>query len=114
MRSLYLTLFAMIVLGIAPIPAAEPELGTVEGKVTYQGKPLEDATIAFHLADGQFVGAKIKDGNYKVDRVPAGTVKVTVQSKKDAIPAKFGVEDATPLKFEVKAGKNTANFELSD
>lgn len=113
MRSVCLTLIAMM-LTVAPTPAADPVLGTVEGKVTYQGKPLEDATITLHLADGQFVGAKIKDGVYKVDRVPAGTVKVTVQSKKDAVPAKFGNEETTLLKIEVKSGKNTADFDLSN
>ena len=112
MRALCLTLFA-VGLAAGPAAAADPELGTVEGTVTFNGKPVPDGTITFHLPDGQFVGAKIKDGKYRVDRVPAGTAKVTVQSKKFPIPAKFTDEERALLAVEVKAGKGTADFNLA-
>jgi hypothetical protein len=113
-RTVCLTLFAVVGLAAGPAPAADPELGTVEGTVTFVGKPLTDATITFHLPDGQFVGAKIKDGKYRVDRVPAGTMKVTVQSKKFPLPARFSAEETALLAVEVKAGKNAFDVNLTN
>jgi hypothetical protein len=116
MRALFLMVFAAGVALVTggPMSAAEEELGTVEGTVTYQGKPLTDATITFHLKDDQFVGAKIKkEGKYRLDRVPAGTVKVTVDSKKVRIPDKYTTEETSGLSVEIKKGKNTVNFDLT-
>jgi hypothetical protein len=114
MRVLSLVLFlaCMVLLSGARVSAADEELGTVEGTVTLNGKPLTDTTITFHLMDDQFVGAKVKDGKYRVDRVPAGTVKVSIQSKKIAIPAKYASEETTPLSVEIKKGKGMVNFDL--
>jgi hypothetical protein len=103
-----------LLVGATAISAADEELGTVEGTVTFRGKPLTDATIKFHLKDDQFVGAKIKDGKYRVDRVPAGKVKVTIESKTLPLPAKFADEEKSLLIIEVKKGKNDANVDLSD
>jgi hypothetical protein len=113
MRTVSLTLFA-VVLAAGPAAAADPELGTVEGTVTFNGKPVPDGTITFHLPDGQFVGAMLKDGKYRVDRVPAGTAKVTVQSKKVPIPAKFADEETALLTVEMKAGKNAFDVNLTN
>src|SRR5688572_17542068 len=111
MRGLCLAHLAVcgVLLSAGPLPADE-ELGTVEGTVTYKGKPLTDATITFHLKGDQFVGSKIKDGKYVVDRVPAGTVKVTIESRKYRLPAKYASEETSGLTVEVKKGKGTANF----
>jgi hypothetical protein len=88
-------------------------LATVGGKVTYNGQPLTDATITFHLKDDQFVGARIKDGTFRVDRVPPGVVKVTIESKKVRLPAKFTSPDTSGLSVEIKKGKVPVNFELA-
>ena len=93
---------------------ADNKLATVEGVVTYKGKPLPDATITLHLADDQFVGAKLKDGKYRVDRVPSGTVTVTITSAKVRLPAKFAGPDTSGLTVEVKAGIATFDFDLAD
>jgi len=116
MRGLCLTLLAAcaVLLGGGRSPAADEELGTVTGAVTYKGKPLADGTITFHLKGDQFVGSKIKDGKYLVDRVPAGTVKVTIESKKFRLPAKYASEDTSGLTVEVKKGKGMADFDLTD
>ena len=115
MRALCLTVLAAlaVVLTAGPASAADPELGTVEGTVTFNGKPVPDGTITFHLPDGQFVGAKLKDGKYRVDRVPAGTMRVTVESKKVRLPAKYSAEDTSGLTVDVKAGKGRADFNLA-
>jgi hypothetical protein len=98
-------------------PAADPELATVQGTVTLDGKPLADGKIIFHLADGQFVGARLKaDGTYKVERVPVGTCKVTLEAMakgKNLLPLKYASEETSGLQVEVKKGANVCNFELA-
>jgi hypothetical protein len=110
--TILLALFAL--LSCHPALAADEELSTIEGKVTYNGKPLPDGSITFHLKDDQFVGARIKDGQFRVDRVPVGTVKVTFASKKLRIPTKYGIPETSPLTLEVKSGRGAAEFQIRD
>jgi hypothetical protein len=115
MRAVCLVLFAAcaVLVSGGAVSAADEELASVGGKVIYNGKPLDDAVITFHLKDDQFVGAKIKDGKFRVDRVPIGAVKVTIDSKKVALPAKFADPETSGLSVEVKKGKNPVNFMIS-
>jgi len=115
MRGVILVLFAvgMVLVSGGAVSAADEELASVGGKVIYNGKPLDDAVIIFHLKDDQFVGAKIKAGQFRVDRVPVGAVKVTIESKKVAIPAKFTDPETSGLSVEIKKGKNPVNFMLN-
>jgi hypothetical protein len=116
MRGIGLLVFALciVVLSGNSLTAADEDLSTIEGKVTFNGKPLADGAITFHLQDDQFVGAKIKDGAFRVDRVPVGTVKVTFSSKKFRLPAKYGIPETSPLTLEVKKGKGAADFQIRD
>ena len=115
MRGVGLVLFAAYAVLVSgrPASAADEELATVGGKVTYNGQPLTDGTITFHLPDGQFVGARIKDGRFRVDRVPAGAVKVSIDSKKVPLPAKFVNPETSGLSVEIKKGKVAVNFMLT-
>jgi len=54
--------------------------GTVSGKVTLGGQPLPAGTIGFHPSKGTAIAGEIKDGQYSVSGVPAGEVKVTVET----------------------------------
>jgi hypothetical protein len=103
--------FAALVSG-GPASAADKELATVGGKVMYKGVLLTDATITFHLEDEQFVGARIKKGTFRVDRVPAGVAKVTIESKKVRLPAKYALPETSGLSVKVKKGKVAVDFEL--
>jgi len=115
MRGVCLVLFAAcaVLVSGGPVSAADEELATVGGRVTYQGKPLTDGKITFHLQDDQFVGARIKNGKFRVDRVPAGVVKVTIESKKVRLPAKFASPETSGLSVEIKKGKVPVNFMLT-
>ena len=112
--SLALLAACAVFLSGRPSMAADEDLSTIEGKVTYKGKPLADGIITIHLPDDQFVGAKIKDGAFRVDRVPVGTVKVTFSSKKFRLPAKYGIPETSGLTLEVKQGKGVADFQITD
>jgi hypothetical protein len=92
--------------------ATEEGLATVEGTVALNGQALTDSTVTFHLKDGQFIGGRIRDGRFRVDRVPVGTVKVTVESKTLRLPARYASEDASGLTVEVKGGVNKVELNL--
>jgi hypothetical protein len=55
-------------------------------------------------------GAKIKNGEYSVERVPVGTWRITVEGEGKL--AKYSDEEKTPLKVEVKKDSNNINLEL--
>lgn len=55
--------------------------GTVSGKVTLDGKPLPAGKIGFVPSKGVGASGEIKDGQYSVSGVPAGDMKVTVETK---------------------------------
>jgi hypothetical protein len=116
MRSAGLVLFtasAFLISGTA-VPAADDDLASVGGKVVFNGKALSDSVITLHLDDGQFVGGRVKDGMFRVDRVPVGTWKVTIDSKTVTLPAKFASPETSGLTVEVKKkGRLAVNFMLS-
>jgi hypothetical protein len=105
-----------VVLTCGQRAAAADDLASVKGTVTVDGKPLPSGRIFFHLGDGQFVGAKVKeDGTFKMERVPAGKYKVTVEvaaGAKTVLPARYAAEDKSELQIEVKKGDNTFDFAL--
>jgi hypothetical protein len=107
-----LAAFAVIASG-GPLSAADEELATVGGKVIYNGQPLADGTITFHLKDDQFVGAKITNGQFRVDRVPFGAVKVTIESKKVPVPDKFASPETSGMSVEIKQRKVPVSFMLN-
>lgn len=109
----------------------------VRGKVTFNGKPVENGTIVFESEDrnGPTHGVPITNGAYQMagpNRVPAGAKLVRIQAFgpsgrkvsaapgstamvdefKPLIPAKY--DSASTLKVTVEAGKeNTHDFELT-
>lgn len=104
--------------------------GMVSGKVTLQEKPVGSGYIAFNSSSkGTAAGANLSaTGEFKLtDPLPLGEYVVTVspppappplstpagtQPPKSEIPEKYRSEAKSDLKFVVKAGANTANFDL--
>lgn len=96
---------------VAPesLSAAAEELCSLTGTITVDDKPLTSGRIIFHLDDDQFVGAKIKaDGTYKVDRVPPGRHKISVEFP--GVPARYA--ERTALEVEVSGAKLTVDLHL--
>ena len=102
----------------------------VVGKVSYKGAPVTMGSVMFQPATGPFVEGKINpDGTYTlkgeigmnsvtiVSRDPidpaAPVVPGTTPVSKSHIPERYGTRQSG-LTFEVKAGKNTADFNLPD
>ena len=110
-----------------------PTGGEVHGTVSFDGVPVQDGAIKLDPADGNAanVGGNIKDGKYAVENVPVGKVKVSITGTKvvgkkkiyntsdspempiseQFIPEKFNKN--TTLTFDVQAGKNEKNWELT-
>src|SRR5689334_23333670 len=79
--------------------AADDGTATVRGTVTVDGKPLDSGRIFFFIGDDQFVGAKVKDGQYMVDRVPVGRHTVTVEGK--GVSDRYSSQDRSALTVAV-------------
>lgn len=87
--------------------------GKVSGRVTFNGKPVADCKVFFHLEGGQFVGSKTNnEGKFTIDRVPTGNRKVTLQGK--FVPAKYAEEDTSGLIASIKDGQNELHLQLAE
>jgi hypothetical protein len=81
----------LLVLAAASLGAAgcgEP-VGSVSGKVLYNGAAVKAGSVGFVDAQGKGYSSPIaEDGTYKIDKVPAGPVKVTVETSSILAAAK--------------------------
>jgi hypothetical protein len=105
----------------------------VQGKVLFEGRPIPNARITFHLLDEKRTlraDALVEaDGAYALstytahDGAPAGEYAVTVVWLKppagdnespgpNLLPAPYAKIDTTPLRATVKEGANTFSFDL--
>ena len=100
---------AVALLATHPAAADEPS-STVKGKVTLDGKPLESGRIFFHLKNDQFVGAKIKKGEYSVQKVPLGAWRITVEGQ--GVPPKYSSVDQAVLQVEVVANAVPGAYDI--
>ncbi|MHB0961382.1 MAG: hypothetical protein ACYC0X_34445 [Pirellulaceae bacterium] len=109
-RSAFVAVLALCgLISVAPsVATADRE---VSGSINVDGKPLAAGKIAFHRDNGQFVGSKVKDGKFSVDRVPSGTLKVTLEGK--GVPLAYASEDTSGLVVQVvQDGPNRFDFDL--
>jgi hypothetical protein len=105
-----------------------PQVSQVSGKVTYQGKPLPSGSVVFVSPEGDVVGrsAIAADGRYVMTDVPAGSVKVAVESHERVppglggppgdyvpIPPRYKKAETSGLEYTVTRGSHTFNIDLS-
>jgi hypothetical protein len=72
--------------------------GSVSGKVTLDGAPLQSGTISFAPADGGSASAEtlIQNGEYHLE-VPPGEKTVIIQGFKEGPPGPDGVTSNVPI-----------------
>jgi hypothetical protein len=124
----------VLLAALALIPACSdgPPRGTVLGKVTLDGQPVESGAIRFAAVDGlsPTAGAQIKDGAFQAE-VPIGDVRIEITAPKkvgtkkafegapeggtvdlvtEAIPVRYNRK--SELKMTVQRGMNPQDFEL--
>jgi len=122
---IYIVFFVIPVAFFAGCTKTGPELAPVTGRVTLDGKPLENADIVFQ-PDGSKPPSSARtnaDGRYELaykrgvvgGMIGSNSVRITVSSELVAnpptIPARYNTE--SELKKEVKAGHNEINFDLT-
>jgi hypothetical protein len=110
-----------------------PEIASVEGTVTMDGKPLPNASVVFIPENGRPAGARTDErGHYVLEftegrqgAIPGKNwIRINtaaeaseaadgtpIPAQRETIPAKYNTQSA--LEFTVEAGKkNIANFDL--
>lgn len=119
--------------------SAGPKVGTLTGKITYKGIPLNTGTVQVQSADGRGGSGPITaDGAYTIGDAPLGDVTITVKVVAAAtagtktiarppgtpampgesdkppvtIPAIYGDKAKSGLTFTVKSGTQTNNIDL--
>jgi hypothetical protein len=126
---------ALALLLLAGCGSRGPQVGDVAGKVTFMGKPVGEGTVNFlNLETGYAADAPLDvEGAYaihtKLGGLPIGTYEVTISppmylDKSDPktppamlekrvrnIPEQYR-RSGSPLKADVKEGKNALNFDL--
>jgi hypothetical protein len=74
--------------------------GTVSGKVTYQGKPLPSGFVTFVPEQGAALHSEIQsDGSYRMNNVPLGAVKISVEPKSAQDTLKSSAMPRNPKDF---------------
>jgi hypothetical protein len=112
-----------------------PKTGRVEGKVTFEGNPVNDGAVSFlNLTDGASAGANLKpDGTFVcdgpvvvgdyvvvitphmhiVDTDPGKSPPAPVEKPAPNIPPKYRQQGTTPLKAKVEEGKNSIDLKMT-
>ncbi len=115
------------------------------GTVKFKGTPLPTGRITFQRVEGRsdVFGSPIKDGFYSISGIPAGPVKVAIETvvpdpdslknvpkglgiepgknpgpsatgKFVAIPKRYADISRSGLEFSVTGGKQTKDFDLAE
>jgi len=105
---------------------SSPATGEVHGKVTFKGQPVKEGSVtlikeggsyeaqiqndgSFAVSNGVVVGeyvVEIKPPMILVDSDPGKTPPAKTEKPMKEIPSKYWMQGTTPLKANVKAGKN--------
>lgn len=134
MRSVRRALIVVLVLPVVAGCSSGPPSGEVRGKVTFKGEPVKEGTVTFLNptqggayeaklnAEGVFeVSGKVAVGEYLVIVTPLIEIKDTdpgksppapVEKPAPNIPIRFRQQGSTPLRANVKAGKNDFTFDM--
>lgn len=83
-----------------------------KGKVTYQGKPVVWGSVTLVDSTGMYHQGEIDlQGNYSIDGVPTGPVKIGVHSPKPEDPGGRGGKGGKGAPIGGVAGKGAADIE---
>ena len=99
-----------------------PTVGSVSGKVTYEGKPAPPGFVTFVGKDNRRFSASITvDGTYSFKTpIPPGSYRVAIERVPGAkipanldIPERYRTEGTSGLTIEVKSGKTMLDLNLA-
>src|SRR5262245_10252413 len=93
--------------------AVAADEGKVSGIVKVGGKPLANGRVLLYVRrSDQFVGAKIRDGAFVIERIPAGEREVTVEG--EGVPPKYAIAWTSQLTANVKGGDDQLEWNLDE
>jgi hypothetical protein len=75
----------------------------VAGSIVVTGKPLADGRLCLHSVDGQIVGARVINGQFRIQHVPIGTFRVAIEG--NGVATKYS-DDTSEVTIQVKEGVN--------
>ena len=128
--------FAVLLLSVLLLTSCGRPTGVVSGKITCNNRPLSLGTVAMIDEDGAVASGMISDGEYKIENVPVGPVKITVQVYPPSpmmhpptgpeagakpkprlvfipIPDRYKDASSSGLTYTVVSGEQTHDLELS-
>ncbi len=77
--------------------------GSISGKITYKGKPLKSGTVTFVPDQGGGFTSEIRDGEYKIERIPPGPAKIAVIPSSTIPPMQYLMKMRPPKEVMEKA-----------
>src|SRR5262245_51917298 len=100
-------------------------VGTISGRVTFEGRPLAESIVSFVTAKGRVVTGRLDKGKYVAEAVPVGPARITVRQIADPFakeskasrgkenPPRYRSADHSGLKNTVVRGRQTHAVELT-
>jgi len=124
-NDVYLACIVILMACFAGCGKTGPELAPVAGRITLDGKPLENADVAFQPESSKppSAGRTDANGHYELaykrgvtgGMIGSNTVRITISpdvvANPPTIPARYNSE--SELKKDVKSGQNEINFDLT-
>jgi hypothetical protein len=86
------------------------EYTKVAGTITIDGNPLPAGRIILFSGGDPFVGSKVKDGRFELDRVAVGEYRVAIEFA--GVPAEFWSEETSTLVVALRPQTNHIDFQL--
>jgi len=127
-------LFLAFVFCVVNLVGCGPSRGDLKGKVTYNGQVVKSGSVLVTGGNGEpKQGAIDREGNYSVDGIVIGQIKIGVSSPEPkgsamrkkgdeavkvdktgwfSIPDKFADPQKSGLAFEIKSGPNTKDIDI--
>ncbi len=112
MRWSHFVLMGIAGLAISRAAGARDEetTGSVRGTVTVAGHLLPHGKIFLHPDGGKAIWGRVDDGAFSIEKVPAGTVRVSVAE--EGLAQRYADPDTSRLKVKVRGGLNLVRIEL--
>ena len=88
----------------------EEPTGSVRGTVTVAGHPLPNGKVFLHPDGGKAISSRVRDGAFSFEKVPAGTVRVSVAE--EGLAQRYADPATSRLRVKVRGGFNVVRIEL--
>jgi hypothetical protein len=102
---------AGLLTSLAPAARAEDTTGSVRGTVTVAGYPIPKAKIFLHPDGGKTIASRVRDGAFVIEKVPTGTLRVSVEE--EGLAKRYADAATSGLSIKIKGGANEVHLKLA-